>query len=93
MNYVAFIRRINVSGRNEIAMAELKSLCVDVGWGHVETLFQTWDVMFTSDDTLENIELELGRKFENYFTFAIPSIVIKVDEFARRITVLQAGRY
>lgn len=81
MTYVAFIRRIDVSGRNEIAMAELKSLCVDVGWGHVETLFQTGNIIFTSDDTLENIELELELAIENYFTFAIPSIVKKVDEF------------
>jgi len=46
--YVALLRGINVSGRNKIAMADLKRLCTAAGHTDVVTYVQSGNVVFTS---------------------------------------------
>jgi uncharacterized protein (DUF1697 family) len=45
--YVAMLRSINVSGRNRVAMADLRSLVEGLGYGDVATYVQSGNVVFT----------------------------------------------
>jgi len=46
--YVALLRGINVSGRNKVAMAELRALVESLGYEGVETYIQSGNVVFES---------------------------------------------
>ena len=43
--YVAFLRGINVSGKNKIAMAELKALFISMGIAGVSTVLNSGNVL------------------------------------------------
>jgi uncharacterized protein (DUF1697 family) len=46
--YVALLRGINVSGKNKVAMAELRALVESLGYQHVRTYIQSGNVVFDS---------------------------------------------
>lgn len=46
MKYFAFLRAINVVGRNRVRMEDLKSLCTGLGYGEVRTLLNSGNVVF-----------------------------------------------
>jgi hypothetical protein len=47
--YIALLRGINVSGKNIIKMAELKTMFQKLEFEHVETYIQSGNVVFGSD--------------------------------------------
>lgn len=47
--YAAFLRGINVSGKNKIAMAELKALFIGMGFAGVSTVLNSGNVLFSSE--------------------------------------------
>ena len=51
--YIAFLRGINISGKNKISMAELKKNFEELGFEEVKTYLNSGNVIFLSDD--ENI--------------------------------------
>ena len=51
--YVAFLRGINISGKNKVPMAELKKAFEELGFREVKTYLNSGNVIFSSDD--ENI--------------------------------------
>jgi uncharacterized protein (DUF1697 family) len=46
--FIAFIRGINVGGRNMLKMDALRALCADLGYLNVQTLLQSGNVVFRS---------------------------------------------
>lgn len=48
MQYVAFLRAINVGRANRITMERLRGLCADIGLENVSTYLQTGNVLFDS---------------------------------------------
>ncbi len=61
MKYVAFLRAINVGGRNIIRMADLRTACEGLGFGSVTTYVQSGNVLFESP---EKNEEKLATKIE-----------------------------
>ena len=47
--YIALLKGINISGKNKIAMAELKEGIVDLGFDDVVTYLNSGNVIFCSD--------------------------------------------
>lgn len=67
--YIALLRGINVSGKNKIAMSELKTGFVELGYEAVSTYLNSGNVIFSSDvtdrATLSNtINLMIKNKFD-----------------------------
>ena len=62
IKYVAFLRAINVGGKNLIKMDELKKVFALLGFKNVATHGQSGNVMFESSSADENI---LAKKIEN----------------------------
>lgn len=49
MNYAAFLRGVNVGGKNIIKMADLKQMFALLGINDVSTYIQSGNVLFSSD--------------------------------------------
>lgn len=59
--YVAFLRGINVVGRNVVRMSELRDLCTSLGWQDVRTLLNSGNVVFRAQKaTPKALEEALG---------------------------------
>lgn len=59
--YVAFLRGINVVGRNVVRMSELRDLCTSLGWDDVRTLLNSGNVVFRAQKaTPKALEEALG---------------------------------
>lgn len=58
--HVAFLRGINVGGRRTLAMADLRRVVSDLGYGHVATFLQSGNLLFDA----EAPEAELRRTLE-----------------------------
>jgi uncharacterized protein (DUF1697 family) len=44
--WIALLRGINVGGGNRVPMAELRTLCGELGWHGVQTYIQSGNVVF-----------------------------------------------
>lgn len=64
--YIAILRGINVGGRNRVLMADLKHLCINLGFSNVVTYIQSGNVIFNTDLDLDN--LGLADLIENAIT-------------------------
>ena len=67
--YIAFLRGINISGKNKISMAELKKGFEELGFQEVKTYLNSGNVIFSSekDDTgslINQIEAMIKNKFD-----------------------------
>ena len=62
MKYVAFLRGINVGGKNKIKMETLREMCVSLGFENVKTYINSGNVIF---ETVETDDNKLSRKIEN----------------------------
>lgn len=76
--YVAFLRGINISGKNKISMAELKREFKAAGFSEVSTYLNSGNVVFAADtvDTRCAIENMIADKFG----LDISVYVIAMDE-------------
>jgi uncharacterized protein (DUF1697 family) len=73
--FIALLRGINVSGRNKILMADLRSLCVDLGWQNVQSYIQSGNLLFEAETTAATLESELEQAVGQVFGLSIPVIV------------------
>jgi uncharacterized protein (DUF1697 family) len=80
-SYVALLRGINVSGRNTIRMADLRSLCADLGWQDVQTYIQSGNVVFRAAGTAPTLERDLERAIERTLKLSVPGLVRSAAEW------------
>ncbi|MDO6760945.1 DUF1697 domain-containing protein [Tamlana sp. 2_MG-2023] len=74
--YIAFLRGINVSGKNKIPMATLREVLASTGLEQVQTYIQSGNVIFqSSEDNIEGLENKIHQAIKNHFTFEIPVLV------------------
>lgn len=78
--YAALLRGINVSGRNKVPMAELRSVLEGLGHREVRTYLQSGNAVFTTDsEGSEDSEAELAAAvetaIEKHFGFRVPCLV------------------
>lgn len=74
--YVALLRGINVSGKNKVAMTDLRALFEAAGMRDVATLLQSGNVVFESPDDPEHLEGLLQARSESH-------LKLRVDYFVR----------
>jgi len=73
--YIAFLRGINVSGKNKISMESLKTMMLDLGCREVKTYLNTGNIVFDKVLGEETIEM----KIKNTFDLDISVIVVEHD--------------
>ena len=79
--YIALLRGINISGRNKVAMADLRPAIEGLGYDDVVTHLNSGNVIFSSEEgneivLAENIQMMLERQF----AMKIPVFVIRCDK-------------
>lgn len=75
MKFIALLRGINVSGKNKVPMAELRTHCAELGWADVQTYIQSGNVLFDAAGSAASHEAELEGLISRKFGLSIPVIV------------------
>jgi uncharacterized protein (DUF1697 family) len=64
--YIALLRAVNVGGTGKIAMADLKSLCVDAGFDNVQTYIASGNIVFASKQPAAQVKSALESRLHAY---------------------------
>ncbi len=76
MQYVAFLRGINVGGNNKVTMSELKKVCESLGFADVRTYINSGNVIFTSPkQTTAVLAATLEKSLHKAFGFQVRTVV------------------
>lgn len=78
--FLALLRGINISGKNQIAMPELKAACTDAGLLDVRTYLNSGNVLFTADsDDPDALAAAISDLIRRQFALEIPVCVIALE--------------
>jgi uncharacterized protein (DUF1697 family) len=64
--YVALLRAINVGGTGKLPMADLKAICEDAGFAHVQTYIASGNVVFESKASEAKVKAMLEKRLHDY---------------------------
>jgi len=83
IEYVAFLRGINISGKNKIPMSDLKSCFSELEYGDIKTYLNSGNIAFTAECCeTSDIRNKIEKAIEERFGLRIPTIVIEKSELA-----------
>ena len=74
--FAALLRAVNVGGTGLIRMAELKAICEELGFRHVQTLLQSGNVVFAAKGAATAVAEKLADSIEESHKFR-PAIAIR----------------
>lgn len=80
--YIALLRGINVGGHNRIPMAELRTLCAELGWKNVATYIQSGNIVFSSGRNASELEDELQAALMERFGHDIHILVRSREDWS-----------
>lgn len=79
--YIAFLRGVNISGKNKVPMAELKKMFERLGHKEVKTYLNSGNVIFSSDENnIESVTKQVAMTIKIQFDLDIPVFVIAKEE-------------
>lgn len=79
--YIALLRGINISGKNKIAMAELKKGFEELAFREVKTYLNSGNVIFSGEeDHAEGIAGQIEAMIKSRFGLEIPVFIIAKEE-------------
>ncbi|MCI2055981.1 MAG: DUF1697 domain-containing protein [Oscillibacter sp.] len=79
--YIAFLRGINISGKNKVPMAELKNTFETLDFLEVKTYLNSGNVIFSSnEDDMMNLTSRIRVMLKSRFEFDIPVFVMPKDD-------------
>ena len=64
--FVALLRAVNVGGTGKLPMTELKRMCEEAGFAHVQTYIASGNVVFASSLAEAKVKAELERRLAGY---------------------------
>nr|WP_321452476.1 DUF1697 domain-containing protein [uncultured Carboxylicivirga sp.] len=77
---IALLRGINVGGKRKLLMADLKKVCLLIGWTDVTTYIQSGNIVFNSDRSNDDCALSLKEIISSKFSLDVPVIVKSFSE-------------
>jgi len=83
--FVVMLRGINVSGRNRLAMEDLRAIIADAGGTDVQTYIQSGNAVFISGRPSSAIVKALERGLQDLLGNRVPVLVRTKEELARVI--------
>ena len=84
MKYAAFLRGINVGGKNKVGMADLRKMAAGAGLDRPQTLLQSGNLIFEGDERSESkLETLLEERHIETFGFAVDYHVRSLDHLGR----------
>ncbi len=88
--YVALLRAINVGGTGKLPMSDLKALCEDAGFTHVQTYIASGNVVFESKASEAKVKAGLEQRLHAY---AGAPVGVVVRTAAEMVAVLKANPF
>ena len=82
--YVAFLRAVNVGGTGKLPMAELRSMCEELGFENVQTYIASGNVVLTSELSTDGVRKALEDPLEQYAGKAV-GVVVRTGAAVRAI--------
>ncbi|MEO6293206.1 MAG: DUF1697 domain-containing protein [Burkholderiaceae bacterium] len=64
--YIALLRAVNVGGTGKLPMADLKTMCLDIGFAQVQTYIASGNVVFQSALSEPKVKAALEAKLHSY---------------------------
>ncbi len=80
--YIALLRGVNVSGRNQIRMADLCRLVTEIGGREVQSYIQSGNLVFLAAARPTDMESKLEQTIERQFKLKIPVLVRPAADWA-----------
>lgn len=78
--YIAFLRGVNISGKNKVPMAELKQGFEQLGYKEVKTYLNSGNVVFSSDeDNIGSLTNRIVTMIKSQFDLNIPVFVMEKE--------------
>ena len=78
--YIAFLRGVNISGKNKVPMAELKKGFEEMGFSEVRTYLNSGNVIFSSDEgDMERFTNQIETMIKRQFGVDTPVFVISKE--------------
>lgn len=85
--YIALLRGINISGKNKIAMSELKRNFVELGFIEVVTYLNSGNVIFSSElDDMDALSNKVEEMIKDKFDLEIPVLIILQEDLKEVLT-------
>lgn len=82
VTYVALLRAVNVGGTGKLPMAELRSMCTDLGFANVETYIASGNVVFECDDDAGTVKDTLEARLAAYAGKPVGVMVRTAEEMS-----------
>ncbi|MAP55438.1 MAG: hypothetical protein CL605_11100, partial [Altibacter sp.] len=83
MNYIAFLRGINVGGHKKILMADLRLLFESLGYTQVRTYIQSGNVLFSAERE-KGLAENISEAIQIKYGWEVP-VIVKTAEALRTI--------
>ena len=74
--YLVLLRGVNVSGRNKVPMADLRSALYVAGFGDVSTYLQSGNIALDSDRDPEDVSVQVETILIESFGVHVPAVVV-----------------
>jgi uncharacterized protein (DUF1697 family) len=84
VKYVAFLRGINVGGKNILPMKDLAAMFETAGCSGVRTYIQSGNVVFTaSDATMRGVSAAISERIAKRFGYKVPVVIRDAKQMAK----------
>lgn len=81
MKYTAFLRGINVGGKNKIKMERLREICAALGFANVRTYINSGNMVFeTAESDDKKLAAKIEKAIEEEFGLNIKTMVRSIAE-------------
>jgi len=79
MKYLAFLRAINVGGKNKITKDEQIALFEDVGGNNVDAYLNTGNIVFSTEEPIDEINTAVEEQLSRKFGTDMPVMIFLFD--------------
>jgi uncharacterized protein (DUF1697 family) len=81
--YIAILRGINVSGKNKIAMVDLRKVLEKAGLKQIQTYIQSGNVIFRTEPSHpRDLAIKIETEIQKHWGFQVPIIVLGHEELS-----------
>ncbi len=85
MDYILYLRGINVGGKHKVTMAVLKEELAELGFTNVESYINSGNLLFSSQESQANIVQLLTDLFEKNYDFPLPISLLSTKQFLEEV--------
>lgn len=80
VQYIAFLRGINIGGRRSISMSEQKQCFELMGFTQVQVILQTGNILFNSEFSIPNLIKMIESQFSDQFNYPAKVMVLSIAQ-------------